>query len=159
MPILARWTAEALHAAWRAGVSRFFWFSLRDQPPNPGRPFSATLQSGLYFRGATLAEDRPKRQLYAFRFPFVAYPRAGRLRLWGRTPDSRAGPVAIQVRRGGRWLGAATLRAGAEGVFRGAVRSAYGRDRRGAVRAVYRGERSLPFSLRPVPDFHQPPFG
>ena len=159
MPILARWTAEALHAAWRAGVTRFFWFSLRDQAPNPSRPFSETLESGLYFRGATLAEDVPKRQLYAFRFPLVARARAGAIRFWGRTPSSRAGPIEIQVRRGGRWLGFAALRAGPGGVFRGAVESAYGRRGRGAVRAVYRGEASLPFSLRPLPDFHQPPFG
>jgi len=158
MPILARWTAEALHAAWRAGVSRFFWYSLRDQPPNPSRPFSETLESGLYFRGATLAEDRPKRQLYAFRFPFVAYARAGAIRFWGRTPSSRAGRVAIQLRRGGRWRTAALARADSGGIFSGAaVDTGYGRH--GAVRAVYRGEGSLPFSLRPVPDFHQPPFG
>ena len=159
MPILARWTAEALHTAWRAGVRRFFWYSLRDQAPNPSRPFSETLESGLYFRGATLAEDVPKRQLYAFRFPFVAYARAGAIRFWGRTPNSRAGSIEIQARSGGRWLGLAALRAGPGGVFRGAVESAYGRHDRGAVRAVYRGEGSLPFSLRPLPDFHQPPFG
>ena len=97
--------------------------------------------------------------MYAFRFPFVAYARAGAIRFWGRTPAGGGGPVGIQVRSGGRWLGAADLRAGPDGVFHGALRSAYGRERRGAVRAVYRGEASLPFSLRPVPDFHQPPFG
>ncbi len=159
IPILARWTAEALHTAWRAGVRRFFWFSLRDQAPNPNLPFSETFQSGLYFRGATLAEDRPKRQLYAFRFPFVAYAGGGAIRFWGRTPNSGPGAVAIELRRGGRWLGVAALRAGRGGVFRGALTSAYGRHRHGAVRAVYRGEASLPFSLRPVPGFHQPPFG
>ena len=160
MPILARWTAEALHTAWRAGVSRFFWFSLRDQAPNPDRPFSQTLQSGLYFRGATLAEDVPKRQLYAFRFPFVAYARAGAIRFWGRTPDSRRGRVAIQLRRGGRWRTVALARAGSGGIFSGAaIDAGHGRRDRGAVRARYRGETSLPFSLTPVPDFHQPPFG
>ena len=158
MPILARWTAEALHTAWRVGISHFFWFSLRDQAPNPNRPFSATLESGLYFRGPTLAEDRPKRQLYAFRFPFVAYARAGAIRFWGRTPDSRRGRVAIQLRRGGRWRTAALARADSGGIFTGAAIGAV-RARRGAVRARYRGEASLPFSLRPVPDFHQPPFG
>ena len=160
MPILARWTAEALHVAWRAGVSRVFWYSLRDQAPDPSRPFSETLESGLYFRGATLADDRPKRSLQAFRFPFVAYPRAGGIRFWGRTPSSRAGRIEIQLRRGGRWRTAALARAGRDGIFRGAaIDTGYGRRLRGSVRARYRGEASLPFSLRPVPDFHQPPFG
>ena len=121
MPILARWTAEALHTAWRAGVSRFFWYSLRDQAPNPSRSFSETLESGLYFRGATLAEDVPKRQLYAFRFPFVAYARAGAIRFWGRTPDSRGGRVSIQLRRGGRWRTVAAPRADRGGIFSGAA--------------------------------------
>lgn len=159
MPILARWTAEALHTAWRAGVSRFFWYSLRDNRPNPTRPFSETLQSGLYFRGATLAEDRPKRVLYAFRFPFVAHSRRGGIAFWGRTPSSRRGKVVIQARRGGRWSTIAIARAAATGIFRGLAETDYGRGRRGAVRARYRGEAALPFSLRPVPDFRQPPFG
>jgi hypothetical protein len=159
MPILARWTAEALHTAWRAGVSRFFWYSLRDQAVNPSRPFSETLESGLYFRGATLAEDRPKRVLYAFRFPFVAHSRRGGIAFWGRTPDGRRGRVAIQARRGGRWRTIAVARAAGTGIFRGVARTGYGRGRRGTVRARCRGQTAIPFSLRPVPDFRQPPFG
>jgi len=159
MSILARWTAEALHTAWRAGVSRFFWYSLRDQAPNPDRPFSETLESGLYFRGTTLAEDRPKPHLAAFRFPFVAYSRGRTLRFWGRTPTSGPGRVAIQLRRAGGWRTAATVGADRGGVFRGRVETGRRVVRRGLVRAVYRSERSLPFSLRPVPDFYQPPFG
>ena len=53
------------------------------------------------------------------------------------------------------------------GIFLGAVRTSYGRGNRGKVRAVYSGEsaaygdreRAIPFSLRPVREFHQPPFG
>lgn len=159
MPILVRWTAEALHTAWRAGVGRFFWFSLRDHAPNPSRPFSETHESGLYFRGATLAEDRPKRVLHAFRFPFVAHSRRGGIAFWGRTPNGRYGRVAIQVRRGGHWRTIAVAHAAGTGIFRGVARTDYGRGRRGTVRARYRGETAIPFSLRPVPDFRQPPFG
>jgi hypothetical protein len=31
--------------------------------------------------------------------------------------------------------------------------------RSGTVRARYRGETAVPFSLKPVKDFYQPPFG
>lgn len=159
MPILARWASEALHTAWRAGVSRFFWFSLRDHAPNPSRPFSETLESGLYFRGAILAEDRPKRVLYAFRFPFVAHSSRGGVAFWGRTPNGQRGRVTVEARRGGRWRTIAVARAAGTGIFQGVARTDYGRGRRGTVRARYRGETAIPFSLRPVPDFRQPPFG
>jgi hypothetical protein len=36
---------------------------------------------------------------------------------------------------------------------------AYGRYKHGTVRARYRGEKAVPFSLHPVKDFYQPPFG
>ncbi len=52
MKIESRWTAEALYQSWKAGVEYFFWYSLRDPEPEPDIPFSQTLSSGLYFRGA-----------------------------------------------------------------------------------------------------------
>ena len=159
MRILTRWTAEALYRAWRAGISRFFWYSLRDSRPNPKLPFSETLQSGLYFRGATVAEDRPKKVMYAFRFPFVAFSRENGFFFWGRTPTSKRGKVVIQVRRGGRWRNASVTRADRHGIFSGVARTSYGRKKRGTVRARYRRETTIPFSLRPVRDFYQPPFG
>lgn len=159
MKIESRWIAEALHRAWRAGVSHFFWYSLHDDANEPGVPFSESLQSGLYFRGASLAEDRPKRILYAFRFPFVAYPRKKGLYFWGRTPTSGSGKVIIQVFKHGHWRRVADVRANKAGIFSGLARQRYGRNRRGAARAVYAGQQSLPFSMRPVPDFVQPPFG
>jgi hypothetical protein len=159
MGIETRWTAEALYRAWLAGVTHFFWYSLRDDAPEPSKPFSETLQSGLYFRGATVAQDQPKEILYAFRFPFVAYPSRRGLRFWGRTPTSEPGKVAIQLLRHGRWRLAATVRASAAGIFAGRADKRYGLDRRGRARAVYGGEASVPFSMKPVPDFPQPPFG
>lgn len=159
MNIETRWTAEALHRAWRAGVSDFFWFSLRDFPYEPSLPFSETIQAGLYFRGPSPAEDKPKQVLYAFRFPFVAYPRRRGLAFWGRTPDSGPGRLAIQLLRHGHWRTALVTRAAGNGIFQGIVRTSYGHDRRGAARAIYAGEPSLRFSMKPVPDFVQPPFG
>ncbi len=86
----ARWTAEAMYRAWNAGVSRFFWLSLRDWPRPGGLPYSETIESGLYFRANKIENDRPKRTLAAFRFPQVAFAKPSRraVLVWGRTPDS-----------------------------------------------------------------------
>lgn len=159
MPILTRWTAEALYRAWNAGVTRFFWLSLRDNPPNPKAHFSETIEAGLYFRGATVAEDQPKPSMYAFRFPFVAYSRKSGFFFWGRTPTSTAGRVVIQVREGGQWRNASVARADGNGIFTGVAQTTYGRNEHGMVRALYRAEEAVPFSLHPVRDFHQPRFG
>jgi hypothetical protein len=158
MRILTRWSAEAMHQAWRAGVHTFFWFSLRDSPTGSA-PYGETLQSGLYFRGATVAEDQPKAVLDVFRFPFVAYPGAKGLSFWGRTPTSRSGKVVIQALREGDWRTVGVARAGKNGVFRGKAGSRYGQNRKGAIRARYREHASVPFAMRGIPDFPQPPFG
>lgn len=158
MKIASRWTAEALHQAWSAGVTNFFWYSLRDSESQPSRPFSETYESGLYFRGATLAQDQPKPLFYAFRFPFVAYPAANGLSFWGKTPDGKAGKVKIQL-RDGKWHKAAAVRADRFGIFHGVVKTTYGSNRKGAARAQFGGIDSVPFSMRPVRDFRQPPFG
>lgn len=152
----ARWISEALFRAWRAGVSVFFWYGLRDEN-REGRPASQTVESGLYFRGPTIEADRAKPALQAFHFPFVALNRRGGFLVWGRTPNSHKGRVRIQVLRGRRWRPAAELKAGPGGVFTAKLRSGY--SRHGSVRAVYGKQRSLAFSLRYVEDFYQPPFG
>lgn len=160
MKILTRWTAEALHVAWKEGISNFFWFSLRDFPRDPDLLFHESLESGLYFSGATVAEDRRKKAFYAFRFPFVAYQnKKGKLNFWGRTPNSTAGRVVIQVRRGSGWKRIAVVRAAKGGIFRGSTRTGYGFNRKGAVRAHHAKESSVPFSMKPVRDFYQAPFG
>ena len=159
MKIETRWTAEALHGAWKAGVRVFFWFTLRDRMPQPQLPFSLTLESGLYFRAANPADDQPKEVLYAFRFPFVAYPTAGGLSCWGRTPGGGPGKVTIQVWKGGDWHRVLETRADQTGIFQGLVPSRYGRGKRGSARAVFQRQSSVPFSMKPVPDFPQPPFG
>ena len=157
MKIETRWTAEALYRAWRAKVSHFFWYSLDDSPPEPNRPYSETLQSGLYFRGETLAQDQPKEIMYAFRFPFVSYSRRQGLYFWGRTPSSEGGKVTIQLWRSGHWRNTQMTRANKSGIFRGIIHNRYGSDKRGLARALYRGHTSPPFSMHPVKDFYHPP--
>ena len=159
MKIETRWVAEALHTAWSAGVENFFWYSLRDgPPPSGGEKYSETLESGLYFRGATLDQDQPKPYLAAFRFPFVAYP-GKKLEFWGRTPNGRGGKVKIELRQNGKWKPAKTLRAGTDGIFRGKVKTQYGKNRKGAARAVVAKQASTAFAMKPVEDFYHPPFG
>jgi len=159
MEVGMRWVAEALYQAWAAGVSHFFWYSLRDSAQEPGQPYSDSLESGLYFRASSVDQDQPKEILYAFRFPFVSYPTNDGLFLWGRTPSGKRGRVAIQVLSRGRWHTASRIRAGGSGVFTGRIGSSYGHDMRGSVRAVYRGQASIPFSMHPLKDFPHPPFG
>lgn len=154
-----RWVAESLYRAWRAKIGAFFWFSLRDRMPNPRLPFSQTLQSGLFFRGETIEQDQPKEFFYAFRFPFVSYPNRKGLFVWGRTPDSQAGNVVIEIWKGGKWRRVFAVRADKDGIFRGRARSRYGGNKRGLVRAVYKGEAAPAFSMRPSVDFRQAPFG
>jgi hypothetical protein len=158
--ILNQWTAEAMHRAWSAGVSRFFWYTLRDEPFEASRPSSETVQSGLYFRDGVMANDQPKPVLNTFHFPFVAYSIEGEgLEVWGRTTTSAAGKVQIQALRGGKWRGLGVLRADRRGIFKGVLSSGYGANKRGAVRASFHGHPSNPFPMRRVPDFFQPPFG
>jgi hypothetical protein len=159
MKIETRWVAEALFVAWRAGISHFSWYSLRDQRHVPGSSFAETLQSGLYFRGPEIGHDQPKEFMYAFRFPFVAYPTDRGLSVWGRTSSSSSGKVTIQLLRKGRWRDALTLEANARGIFTGVVPGRYGRNKKGAARAIFNGESAMPFSMKPTRDFKQPPFG
>ena len=102
----ARWTAEALYRMWSAGVSLVTWFTLRDQPLA-----TSDFQSGLYFRGPTLARDRAKPSLLAFRFPFVAYRAPGAVQAWGRTPTSAPGRVLIERSSGRGWASIGALTA------------------------------------------------
>ena len=158
--ILTRWTAEALHEAWKAGVSDFFWFSLRDFEPNPKLRSHESLESGLYYRGPTASLDQPKEVFYAFRFPFVAHQdQQGTLSFWGRTPTSTGGKVMIQVRSGPGWKKVAVASAAKGGVFHGTVQTGYGSNRKGYVRAHYKKQSSVPFSMTPVRDFRHAPFG
>ena len=159
MRIEKQWISEALYQAWRAGVRNFLWYSLADFPPEPGVPFSVSLQTGLYFYSANVAAEKPKPAMYSFRFPFVAIRRGRVLTFWGRTPNGRRGRIAIQARAGRRWHTIRRVRANSVGIFQGRIRTAYGRNRKGAVRAVVGHGGSVPFPMRRVGDFKHAPFG
>ena len=103
---MARYTEGALYTLWRQGVSVVTWWLMRDEPEGQG--WGYTLQAGVFFRGATVADDRPKPGFYAFRFPFTAYTKRGVAQVWGLAPNS--GGVTIQARKGGRWRTIARLR-------------------------------------------------
>jgi len=158
MKLAARWTARAMFEAWRVGVDHFFWFSLRDDPAGPG--YAQTVQSGLYQRGATVADDTPKLTLDVFRFPFVALPATGGFGFWGRTPTSGPGPVRIEVRdKKGGWRTVKTVHARASGLFLGRVKTRLVGLRSGLVRARYQDGVAVAFGMREHPDFYNPPFG
>lgn len=149
MPIAlqARWVSEALYVMSRAGVSLVTWFLIRDEP------LSVPYQSGLYFRNG-----RPKPTLQAFRFPFVAFARAGNIDVWGRTPPRLSKGVIIEQRTGSRWRKLGTLRANGGGIFAGTFRL----RARGLLRARLpnsKNETSRPFSLTEPPDRFVRPFG
>ncbi len=151
----SRWTAEALYVMWKVGITVVTWLELRDDP----YPALAT-QSGLYFRGATLAQDKPKPTLTAFRFPFVAYRQKYGILIWGRTPFGKAGRVAIDQKVTGRWKRLALLTTNGYGIFNQRIRGA----RTGYLRAqLDTGKsvttRSLPFSLSRPKDRFITPFG
>lgn len=157
--IHTRWSTEAMYRMYKAGVDAMIWFGYRDQHPD-GRPHCELFDSGIYFRSDNLETDRPKRFLSAFRFPLVALTYRRGFTYWGRTPDSKPGVVRLQLRNGGGWRTVKRVRARAGGVFEGRV-AMRGLRRNASVRAIAprRGGASVPFSLRYVRDFYQPPFG
>ncbi len=159
MRIESQWIPEALHRAWLAGVQNFMWYSLADFPPEPHLPFSETLQTGLYFWAANVAAQKPKPLMYAFRFPFMAVRQGRGLSYWGRTPTSSGGRVVLEAKVGKRWRRVAVAQANSVGIFKGRFATRYGVDKKGAVRARYRGGASPGFPMRRVGDFLQPPFG
>jgi hypothetical protein len=142
----ARWVAQALYEMWRSGVSLATWFLLRDNPLK-----TSPYQSGLYFYGGLrLDRDKPKPALQAFRFPFVAFRRAGWVSVWGRTPGGAPEQLVVEGRTARGWQVLAHLATNPHGIFQGRLRSFRGTALRSRV--VSTGERSLAFSLDPVPD-------
>ena len=128
---------------WLSGVSLVTWFELRDEPYPSG-----LFQSGLYYRGSSIAGDRPKPALNAFRFPLVAYRRTGGILVWGRTPAGVRAAVTVQQQEGSGWRALGTVRTSASGIFSVRLANRTG----GPVRAVLGKAESLPFSLEAPPD-------
>jgi hypothetical protein len=152
----ARWTAEALYRMWKAGVSLVTWYKLRDDEPK-GRPNPAVFQCGLYFRCTSLACDKPKPSMRAFRFPVVAFRSDRRVFVWGRTPHGKRARVTVQQRAGSRWRRLRVLKTDRFGIFERRIRT----RRKGGLRAVMRdgSDFSVKFSLRVPPDISVNPFG
>jgi hypothetical protein len=148
--LLARWTAEALYRSWQTGARVVLWGQLRDYPLNGDRPW------GIYQSGFYRYDDSPKLALAAFRFPFAAYARDGRLIVWGRMPPGTAGSVVIERKDGDRWRRVRTVESRATGIFSAKWAS-------GATSGLYRARggllTSVPFSLVGPPERRVSPFG
>jgi hypothetical protein len=153
----ARWVAEALYRMWGDGVTLVTWFAIRDDARR-GREDGQIIQSGLYFRGRSIAHDRAKRSLTAFRFPFVAFRTGEKIRVWGRTPWGRPGNVVIERSVQSGWKRVARLQVDRYGVFRRTVPDTGIGD---LLRArLPNGSRiSVPFSLTRPPELLVNPFG
>jgi hypothetical protein len=155
LSLQARWTAQAFYEMYRSGVTVATWFLIRDLPLS-----SSPFQSGLYYAGPTVAADRPKPTLTAFRFPFVALVDRTGTTIWGRTPFGTPGTVVVE-RHGqgaGRWRPVLTLQTDRYGIFQRRLTTT---STVGFMRAqlLPGKEASLAFGLKPVPDRHIYPFG
>jgi hypothetical protein len=149
----ARWVSQALYEMWRSGVSLATWFLLRDDPLK-----TSPYQSGLYFYGGKrLNADKPKPSLRAFRFPFVAFRRAGALFVWGRTPSGLPEQVIVEGRSAYGWRVLARLGTSDHGLFERRLAAFAGTGVRARIAST--GERSLEFSLSPTRDRVVFPFG
>jgi hypothetical protein len=157
----ARWTAEALYQVWKNGLTVAVWTQLRDYPLTNDLNFGA-YQAGLYYYPDLQHPDPwAKRSLKAFRFPFVAYRAAGRISVWGRSPNGVSGNVRIQRQTSsGGWVTKKTVFANGNGIFTANWASS---DTTGSYRAIRAGDTdsnaSVPFSLVRPPDRVVKPFG
>ena len=142
----AQWVSEALFRVWKAGVSMFTWFLLKDDPS------SSPYQSGLFFRNG-----KAKPALTAFRFPFVALRSSKSVYVWGRTPGGVRATAVIERKSGGGWKRVAQLKTNGVGIFSRTLplrlpASAF-------MRARISNAKSIAFPLRLPPDLFVNPFG
>jgi hypothetical protein len=154
MKLHARWTSEALYRTWSLGIETLFWLQLRDYPVGD------FYQSGLYrYKNSTTQMGAAKLSLTAFRFPFVAYSSNGRIKVWGRTPDSDAHAVKIERRTSsGGWRVVKSVSASGSGIFKKTWSSG---DTTGKyhARLANTSNASVGFSLVRPPDKFVNPFG
>jgi hypothetical protein len=142
----AQWVSEALFRAWKAGVSMFTWFSLRDEAqPSP-------FQSGLFSRNW-----KAKPALTAFRFPFFAQRRSNSVYVWGRTPAGKPATAVIERRSGGAWKQVASVKTNGAGIFTRTLRLSLPAS--ASMRARIPGAASIAFPLTLPPDKFVNPFG
>ena len=161
-----RWTAEALYRTWQLGIDTLLWGQLRDYPIGPD-PTYGQYQSGLYYcdhpprskcaKPFNLPSAKTaKPSLQAFRFPFVAYDKGGKIKIWGRTPDSTGGSVKIQRKKPSGWVVVTSAPANGSGIFAKTFNPAFSQ---GYLRASFAGQRSAKFSLSRPKDKFVNPFG
>lgn len=159
--LLSRWISQSMYMMYKANVRYMTWFGLRDQERTQGQSWASSFESGLYRRAGTIANDKPKPILKAFRQPFYAELTRRGFRFWGRTANSKRARIDLFGRRKGkgRYVRVATVRANANGLFAGSVRRR-GFTKRGAIYAKPRGSQaSFPFGLWKTMDCRQLPFG
>ena len=157
MDILTHWTSEALYTAWSAGVSHFFWYSLRDGRTNPAWP-TETRSSRASTSAATTSSRTSRRKCSTpSASPSSPSPGAKASSSGGGRPKAPPGKVAIQIfegkqmaqrrhhpRQQGRDVHrhrADRLREGQEGLWRGRCTGARTR---------------LSFSMKPDPGLPPP---
>ena len=151
MALLVRWVPEALYRMWASGIDLIGWFQLMDTPVT-----TDFFQSGLFFRGATFAQAKPKAFLQAFRFPFVALRRGKGVYVWAHTPLGKPGRIIVQQTFRGGWKRVAGLPADRYGI----VQRVLNVKRIGKFRAILSsGEKSLSFSMSVPRDHVYNPFG
>ncbi len=136
----ATYMEGAFSTMWSQGVSAVVWYLMRDAAPIPD--YASTLQSGIFFRGPTVAQDTPKPSYTAFSFPFTAYLHRGRAQLWGLAPSP--GSVTIQRQtRGGGWSTLTHVRARSDRLFLSSRRIGAGT----LLRAVQGSKTSMPWKV------------
>jgi hypothetical protein len=133
----ARYVAYAMYEMWRAGVSVVIWQGITDASPNQ------LLGSGLETKSL-----RPKPQMQAFTFPFIASVAHRKGFAWGRVPGNRRVRVTVQRHTAHGWRRVTAAWTGRDGVF--SVRFAANGN------ATYRGHvtggpNSLPYFSAAIP--------
>ena len=164
-----RWTAEALYRMWKSGVRMLVWFTVRDRPlPQSfwqsgfwfcGQPSSGddTVANPGNLCGLDPANDVPKPSFEAFRFPFVAFDKNGKVSVWGRVPPGAPKAVTIQRKKSGSFKTVKKLKAASDGTFKWTQTTSW---TRGFYRAKITGDTSIAFSLSsPKPYTRNLPFG
>ena len=151
MALLVRWVPEAVYRMWASGIDLIGWFKLMDDPVT-----TSYFQSGLFFRGATFRQAKPKPFLEGFRFPFVALRRGKGVYVWAHTPVGKPGEVVVQQTFRGGWKRVASLQADRYGI----VQAVLNVKRVGQFRAILAsGEKSLAFSMSVPREHVVNPFG
>lgn len=115
--LAATYVSEGIYRMWSWGVTKALYFRLRDLPGFP---------VGLYFwpTGSKSSSDaKIKPTLRAFRFPFMAIGRAGRIgKVWAISPcRGEDAEVSVEFGSRGRWTEAATFTPDSSGMVTDSV--------------------------------------